>query len=1699
TQGCQAESQDVIVTPNTTPTATFAQTNVSCIGGADGTITLTPTNGIAPYQYSINGGTYQNSNVFKGLAFGTYSIVVRDAKMCLSAAISVSITEPTAVTASHLVTPFGCDTANTSQDAIVTITPGGGTPGYTYSFDGGVTFQVSASFSVGTAQTINYMVLDANGCSVNGVAIVDPYTPPTDMAITASPIYCSTPGTVATITVNTVTGGVLPYTYQIISPASAVTAPSATNNFINLAPNTYIIKVTDKNGCSITKAILVEEADKIAVTAALVNDVYCNGGNTGAVNFLVSNYITSGNYTFDLSPAAGAFTQTGDVISYTGLPAGSYSFTVTDRVSGCVATVTNFAVSEPALALNSTSSATNINCKTNNTIVTIAAAGGTAPYKYAIAKASDPVPSVTSFVGIDQFTVDTNNGVDMNWIVYVKDANGCDANNPQSILKDANPVITAAVATQCPSATGTYDITVTATGYSTVLLYSVDGVSYQSDNVITVNAPGNYNVIVKDANGCISGVTPVTILNPLILIPTVTSSPSCANGDGVVAVATTGGSGNYVYNIDGGAFGTAIPFVSVPAGNHVIGVRDTTTLCEVFVPIDLKLATPITGFVLVRTPVTCNGGSDGTITATMDTPAAGVNDNPEYLYSLNGGTPQSSNLFSGLAAGTYTVVVTSERNCKATQTIDVIQPNPIVVSAPVPVQYGCTTGNGNNYASITVSLPTGGSNVYPIYEFVRNGNPIPVQKGDNPIFTETDLLGGSYTINVYDSKGCLGTTTAIINPFVSIDFATSNAVTVTKAISCINDEEIKVNVTTLGTTVPMPTLSYNVKGIGPGSTYNVTDPIPTGQFTGLTVGNYLITVTNPITGCSITKIHYVNEPNTFDLIASNIKNVVCYGSSTGNVDLTLVDNQLVPFDDAGAFDYTITGPVNVSGTALSAGPITIQNLPVGVYTVKAKLTSKPNCDVETIFTIEQPTSLLEIFETHTRITCIPGNDGTISASANGGWPSNYEFELTGPVNVAYSTQSYFTGLVAGLYTVNVKDSNGCIATTTVTLSVPTPIIATASATASMLLCNGDTSGEIKVSPPTGGEGGNYSYILNFVSANPTFSSAPQTTPVFSGLAAGTYSVTVTDGLGCSSAPTTDILIAEPTKVEATLVLASGKTCQTDARLTISATGGTGPYDYSTDSNFATITGSFASSSSDTFSVGLGDHQYYVRDANGCVSFISGNVTINDLTPLSLDLDLSNAVINCNGDVTAVIDATATGGLANYTYTLLDNAKNPVRPIQTQGYFDMLPAGNYIVRVDSGDCQFEKGVIISQPAAPLAAIATALPVTCNGISNGQIVINASGGTGIIQSAISPNLNQFVTTGSFTGLKAGVYDILTQDERGCFISDQLTVSEPDAIVITVVPSSIKQELCVNDKTGAFSITIGGGIAPYSTSLDDLDGTYVPNQVDFVNLSGGEHTVYVKDMNSCITESYVTLNPAVVLNPVADANYDCVNNSPANSVTVTVDPSNTNLSLIQYYLDGSTTPQSSNVFTNLVPGDHIVYAEHANGCLQDSEKFTIDQIDPLAITIDLGELNEIVATVTGGSGVYQYTINGESMESNGKYIYFKSGNYTVTVTDSNGCDASATKYFEFIDIKIPPIFTPTGDGTNDTWKPTNTENYPDIKFVVYDRYGREVGTFGAGQSWDGKYNGTELPMGDYWYVLKLRHSKDDREFIGHFTLYR
>ena len=184
-----------------------------------------------------------------------------------------------------------------------------------------------------------------------------------------------------------------------------------------------------------------------------------------------------------------------------------------------------------------------------------------------------------------------------------------------------------------------------------------------------------------------------------------------------------------------------------------------------------------------------------------------------------------------------------------------------------------------------------------------------------------------------------------------------------------------------------------------------------------------------------------------------------------------------------------------------------------------------------------------------------------------------------------------------------------------------------------------------------------------------------------------------------------------------------------------------------------------------------------------------------------------------------------------------------------------------------------------------------------------------------------------------------------------------------------------------------------------------------------------------------------------------------------------------------------------------DHFIDVRHTNGCIQTTELFDIEGYDPVTLTLEQGGdlgLNEFVATASGGTGDYTYTMNGEDYGSENSYIITESGIYTVTATDSSGCSATAQIEMEFIDICIPNWFTPNGDGQYDTWAPGCTENYPNLTFDIFDRYGRKVATYRVGEVWDGRYKGAELPMGDYWFVVKTNDTID-KEFVGHFTLYR
>jgi gliding motility-associated-like protein len=405
----------------------------------------------------------------------------------------------------------------------------------------------------------------------------------------------------------------------------------------------------------------------------------------------------------------------------------------------------------------------------------------------------------------------------------------------------------------------------------------------------------------------------------------------------------------------------------------------------------------------------------------------------------------------------------------------------------------------------------------------------------------------------------------------------------------------------------------------------------------------------------------------------------------------------------------------------------------------------------------------------------------------------------------------------------------------------------------------------------------------------------------------------------------------------------------------------------------------------------------------------------------------------------------------------------------------------------------------EPITVFTASFDPTPPTCFGSGDVMLEITASGGTGIIKYAISPRMDQFFETSVFEGLYPGTYQAIAQDERGCYEPFEFTLTDPDPVQIVVVPDSIKPELCEGDLDGAFSVEVSGGNLPYSVSLDDVDGPYItgaPTQTifPFNGLSGGDHTVYVIDGSGCESEAVIAFPESVSMEPLAIVVYGCDNNISSNTVTVTV-AGNADPVDLSYSLDNGPS-QASSIFVNVPPGvGHYVDVSHTNGCTQRTDTFDIEEYDPLEVALEKGGFNEIVAVTQGGSGDYEYTLNGEPYGSTNAFLIYETGDYTVTVTDSYGCFATASGYFEYIDVCIPNYFTPESEG----WGPGCASQYKDLTVDIFDRYGRKIATLRVGDYWDGNYNGKELPTGDYWYVVRLNDPRDDRDFVGHFTLYR
>jgi gliding motility-associated-like protein len=1673
--GCVVTTPVRTVAPKVDPEFAFGTTtDVLCSGASTGalTVNIDNTKGAAPYTIAVTNTDTSTPYLTQtsGLPAGNYSVTVTDANGCTVTHTAI-IDEPDPIAYSYIKTDISCNNPGGISYGQIEVASGGGVTGGTPPF----TYTVSNNFgdvlpvitnNPGTSSVflvVNYgiysiNVTDANGCSkiTNGIVIA---SPPSDLEINVNSTADCTNGGTVTVEVDATVGSGT-YKFAILTQSNLPFVGNVATDyknpdsgtpeiatFTNLIPGVlYTFVVWDTT----TDCYFFKEADvpiptnsTIAATSIVPNNVTCFNAGDGNVSFTFGGYsgtTTQVKYEIFKSPSnlttgiSATIPTTGASTTVNSIPGnlipGDYVIVFTEidgSVAGCSKATSTFKITQSASMLVPSAAITkNDNCNTNAGIITASATFGTTPYSYQVLPAATAAPTEATWAGQASPIFNREGG---NYIVYVKDANDCIKPFSITLPTDVSPAITAVITpgTQCTAAEGSFSIDVTRTagnvgGYT----YSLDGGIFEAQTApftYTGLTSGTHTIQIMDANGCtMATAASVTIYPPVNVTAQPTVQPACADADGEITAVGEGGSGNYEYELMGAATVAAQPgavFTGLAHGAYTVRIHDTTTGCTADVAVTLEDAIEILPATVTNThqDVTCASAANGSITVTVDTT---VNTDIPYTYSINGGTAQASPQFTGLAGGTYNIVVTSGKGCTLPFSVIVDEPSALTVDSITATPFACNASNSVTTSLVEVTETTGTGTAPYMYSI------------DDVAYSTTNTFdiinnGSSQTITAYirDANGCKVSGTVIIAPLPAITGFTPAQQT---AITCTNDETVRV-------TVAGGSGNYEFTLLPSGPVVTPGAGVYFADFDLTAVGDYTFQVEDLGTTCTkITSVYTVAPYDLINVTATASTPVVCFGSSTGSVTIDVQGY-------TGAYTYEVFDGTTSIATATgntSTNPFTISSLPAGNLFVTVTASATPFCLADTnSITVASPANALAPNATKTADVTCTNNLGEITAQATGGW-GTYEYQLinnTTSVTGTYSTNNVFSGLAAGNYTVNVKDSGNCIVSQNIPLAIPSPLAATITPLSAALLCNGDTTATVQATAVSGGQG-TYEYILNTYDATGTTivsSTGAQASPVFTDLAAGIYTISVVDGWTCGPLETVKATITQPTPLMGNMSLTDQLSCTTGAQLTITATGGTAPYQFSTD-NGTTYNPSNAPLGAYTVTIpvtGAGTYQYLVIDANGCAAVLTNEVEIPAVEPLNLNLDLAGAVIGCHDDATASLSADATGGLGGYMYTLLNAANNPIAGPVANGDFGGLTAGTYSVYVTSGDCNATSAPVTINNPVELQSTPLVTNILCYGQPTGSVAFTTTGGTGIKQYAISPNLNQFVNTNVFSQLVAGTYDFIVQDENGCFLLFTETITEPTRVEAEITVHS--DEACLGAANGTIDVRIWGGTGAYSISTDNITYTNIPvpspipasgTQYQLTGLPSGMTTVYVKDANDCSLSPPLDqpILPGVNMAPVASVVTTCVANAPNNNVTISTTLSANATGVISYSIDG-TTYQSSNVFNNvsLAAGTYTAYARHvitATGltCIQ-TTPFTIDPHTAIAATptitqtIDcFGDNGEITINVTAGAGTspFEYAIGPLfTYDAPNVFSNLPAGTYDFKVRDDIGCEFNITGF--------------------------------------------------------------------------------------------
>ncbi len=952
-------------------------------------------------------------------------------------------------------------------------------------------------------------------------------------------------------------------------------------------------------------------------------------------------------------------------------------------------------------------------------------------------------------------------------------------------------------------------INVSAVGNFPPFEYNLNGQT-TNDTGIFENLPGGtYTVFVTDIGGCGTSEQVVIIEPPLIESEGITIvNPSCNGGnEGEATVIVSGGSAPYDFMWSTNTADSIVTDLVV--GDYYVTITDLNG-CSIIDTVMVDQP-PVVEVTTATDSVSCNGQANGTASVT----AIGGTEPYTYLWD----TGETTDIITNLNGGIYTVVVTDAQGCSEEVSIDVFEDSPIVLSGSVTD--ALCLGNSNGTATV---VPSGGTGPY-------------TYLWDDPLAQTTDtaidLAQDDYTVIVTDVNGCSNTISLTVNE-PSLLVATT--VDVNDA-SCFGVNDGTISVETSGGVYPY-TYSWNdnvavtdsarfdllpinyeitiTDGNGCSQVVNATinsptaiaidfdmtsvacntgtDGTATANPTGgtvpyqyqwdagagnqttqtaidLSMGTYNVIVTDA-NGCTFESTVDVDEPTALELTIGG-NDVLCFGNNTGDIDLSTTGGTT-------PYTYSWIGPGGYTSTEEDPA-----NLYAGIYDVIA--TDANGCTSTIQFEIEQPATGIMSSMSQPDTICFGATDGFASVTVNGG---------TGPFTYEWSTgasTATVNNLPDGVHYVTITDNGDCTFIDTAYVDARAPISVDLSQTSAFCFNGNDGTATIDAI----NYGGTAANINDF---NISWSNGNNTASIDNAIGGQSYSVIVTDDLGCTGEAT--ISIDNPAEIGSVVESVIDVSCNggNDGTATVNGAGGTAPYTFVWDINAGAQTTQTATD------LTPGDYNVTITDNNGCSTSIG--LTVNE--PMSINITFDTEAVLCPGDVNGSIEPTVIGGTAPYTYEWSNGS--------TESQLDEIWAGkHYLTITDANGCvEIDSTNVGSPPEMDVAIFAE--PVSCHEAQDGSIDIDVTGGTPPLRYSLDGN--EYNGSPMQIGLEAGDYPVYIRDANGCVFESQATVDSPPPLWVGAGDDVTIQ---VGDSTqlfGSHSNNQGGvtytWLPPYEPSL-------------------------------------------------------------------------------------------------------------------------------------------------------------------------------------------------------------------------------------------------------------------------------------------